>query len=45
MVVFKLTSKQWNEVEKKSQPARYMTEQERKELRKLYKSILTLYDS
>ena len=39
MVVFKLTLKQWNEMEKMPQPARYMTEQERKELRKLCKSI------
>ena len=40
MVVFKLTPEQWNEMEKKSQPARYMTEQERKNLQEFYKSIL-----
>ena len=40
MVVFKLTSEQWNEMEKKSQPARYMTEQERKNLDEFYKVIL-----
>jgi len=40
MVVFNLTSEQWDELEKKSQSARYMTEQERKNLQEFYKSIL-----
>jgi hypothetical protein len=40
MVVFSLTPQQWNEMEKKSQPARHMTEQERKNLQEFYKSII-----
>ena len=40
MVIINLTPEQWNEMESKSQPTRYMTGQERKNLQELYKSIL-----